>query len=496
MPAAAPILLRQGWLFEPDRPFEQGDLLVRDGRIVGRAAHLDGPADCVVVDASQHVVLPGLINAHTHSNQALERGLSDNLPLDSWMVLASYGGAGARLDSEDLYVATAFGALQMLRSGCTSVVDMARVDQGAGFDAEAAAVVRAYQDVGLRAAIAIQYSDLDFFDSLPLQLVNNERPPLPARPPGELEAILGNVARWVRQMQAAGDPTITPMLGPSSVPRCSDALFERSAVLASELDVGMQTHLLSARSQVALAHERFGKRTVERLDELGCLGERVSFAHVIWPDAFEISLLASARSPVVSNPVSNQKLGAGIAPLQAVRDAGGVIALGTDGASSNDSQEMWETLKSAAILHKTYGVPDAWVSAEEALRWVWQGGAAVMRQPVGSLAPGSWADVVLLRLDRILKLPLEYMRNQLVYAGPGGSVDRVYVHGRLVLDGGRALGVDEDAIWRAAQRVVDRLYADIGVRLATHAAAAPAMAALEAAVSGLPLPIERRADVR
>src|SRR5262249_29332549 len=153
---------------------------------------------------------------------------------------------------------------------------------------------------------------------------------LPASPPGVLDTILANVEGWVKRVQAESDPTIVPMLGPSSVPRCSDALFERSAALATRLDVGMQTHLLSARSQVPLAQARFGKRTVERLAEVGCLDARVSFAHVIWADAAEIDLLARARSPIVSNPVSNQKLGAGIAPLQAMRDAGAIIALGTD----------------------------------------------------------------------------------------------------------------------------------------------------------------------
>jgi cytosine/adenosine deaminase-related metal-dependent hydrolase len=469
-------------------------MVLQGGAIAAIGAGLQPPPGARIVDASRHLIVPGLVNAHTHSNQALERGLSDNLPLDSWMVLASYGGAGARLDADDLYVATAFGALEMLRSGCTSVVDMARVDQGPDFDAQADAVVRAYRDVGLRAGVAIQYSDLDFFESLPLHLVA-ERPLLPASPPGVLDTILANVTGWLRRMQAAADPTIVPMLGPSSVPRCSDLLFERSAALAGQLDVGMQTHLLSARSQVPLAERRFGKRTVERLAEMGCLGERVSFAHAIWLDAAEIRLLAETRTAVVSNPVSNQKLGAGIAPLQLLRDAGAVIALGTDGASSNDNQDMWATVKSAAILHKTYGPVEEWVSAQDALRWTWEGGARVLRLPIGRLAVGGLADLTLLRLDRLLRVPTEHMRNQLVYASAGSAVDSVYVHGRLVLDAGRVLGVDEDAIWRAAQRIVDRLYGAIDARLKTFESARPAMTALERAVRALALPIERSADV-
>jgi cytosine/adenosine deaminase-related metal-dependent hydrolase len=483
------------WLLDAERPLQRADLLVQSGSVAAIGVGLEPPREARRIDASRHLVIPGLINAHTHSNQALERGLSDNLPLDSWMVLASYGGAGARLDAEDLYVAAAFGALEMLRSGCTSVVDMARVDQGRQFDVQAEAVVRAYRDVGLRAAIALQYSDLDFFDSLPLHLIET-RPPLPTSPPARLDTILANVESWIRRVQSEADPRTVPMLGPSSVPRCSDALFEESAALAAHLDVGMQTHLLSARSQVPLARQRFGKRTVERLAEIGCLGERVSFAHAIWPDTVEIELLARAGSPVVSNPVSNQKLGAGIAPLQAMRDAGAVIALGTDGASSNDNQDIWATVKSAALLHKTYGAFEDWVSSAEALRWCWEGGARVLRQPVGRLEVGAFADLTLLRLDRLLRLPDANMRNQLVYASPASAIDSVYVQGRLVLDQGRVVGVDEDAIWSAAQKIVDRLYGAIDRRLKTFEAAAPAMTALERAVAALALPIERRAEVR
>jgi cytosine/adenosine deaminase-related metal-dependent hydrolase len=486
--------VQNAWVLDATLPLQRTDMLIRDGVIAELGDRISPPDGALRVDGSRHLVVPGLINAHTHSNQALERGLSDNLPLDSWMVLASYGGAGARLDDEDLYVAAAFGALEMLRSGCTSVVDMARVDLGANFHAQANAVIRAYRDVGLRAAIAIQYADLDFFDSLPLHL-SDQRPPLPSSPPGVLDTIMANVEQWVSRVRAAADPTTVPMLGPSSIPRCSDALFERSAVLATRLDVGIQTHLLSARSQVPLAQRRFGKRTVERLAEIGCLSERVSFAHVIWPDEVEIGLLAQAGAPIVSNPVSNLKLGAGIAPLQAMRDAGAVIALGTDGASSNDNQEMWETIKAASVLHKSYGPADRWVAAAEVLGWCWEGGARVMRQPVGSLRPGAFADLTFLRLDRLLLLPDAHLRNQLVYSSARSAVDSVFVHGRLVLDHGRAVGVDEDAIWRAAQKIVDRLYGAFDARLRTFEQAAPAMMALETAVNGLPLPIERRADV-
>lgn len=488
----AALLLQGGEICDLDRGPERADLLIRDGTIVQIAPSIPPPAGATIVDATGRVVIPGLVNAHTHSNQALECGLADNLPLDLWMVLASYGGAGASLSARELYVATAVGAVQMLRSGTTAVVDMVRVDW-LDFDAQIDAVVQAYRDVGLRAGVAVQYSDLDFFDSLPLHLVGSD-PPLPRRPGPRLDRLLAGAERFVARWQGR-DPRILPMLGPSSVPRCSDELFAASVDLARRAGCRLQTHLLSAKSQVPLAAQRFRRSTVERLGELGCLGPEFSFAHCIWPTAVEIEALARAGSPVVLNTVSNQKLGAGIAPLQQLRDAGVVLALGTDGASSNDGQNMFDTLKSTALLHKLYGPSSSWPTARQALAMCWQGGAAVLGEPLGALQPGFRADLVLLRLDRLFRLPHPHMLNQLVYGDPTPAVDGVIVHGRPVLERGRVVGLDETALWTEAQQVVDRLFASLPERLHRLALVQPTLERLEQAVRELPLPIERRADV-
>jgi cytosine/adenosine deaminase-related metal-dependent hydrolase len=152
-------------VFDLDREFAQADVLIEDGAIAQVGASLDA-AGARLHDASGMIVMPGLINAHTHSNQSIEKGLCDALPLDSWMVVASYGGAGATLQPKDLYLSTMVGALEMVATGTTAVLDCPRCDQR-WFDEGMDQIMYAYRDVGMRANVAAQYSDLDFLDSLP-----------------------------------------------------------------------------------------------------------------------------------------------------------------------------------------------------------------------------------------------------------------------------------------------------------------------------------------
>src|SRR5436309_11499237 len=215
-------LVRGGRVFDLALPFEITDVLVVDGAIAALGHDLDA-RDADIIDATGMIVMPGLVNAHTHSNQSIEKGLCDALPLDAWMVVASYGGAGAALGPRDLYISTMVGALEMLTTGTTAVLDCPRSPQQ-WFDEGMDQIMSAYVDVGLRANVAAQYSDLDFFDSLPMALIGEERPR--ART-GTVPELLGRVepflVRW-----GGRHPRLRPMLGPSSLPRCSVELFKAS----------------------------------------------------------------------------------------------------------------------------------------------------------------------------------------------------------------------------------------------------------------------------
>jgi guanine deaminase len=429
------------------------------------------------------VVIPGLVNAHTHGNQAIERGLCDALPLDEWMVIASYGGAGARLTPRDLYVSTMVGAIQMLRSGTTAVVDCARADEE-WLDEGLDAVTQAYVDIGMRAGIAALYVDLDYFSSLPLELVGrgSARPKRPRSDPDEiLEAVTRYIMRW-----RGRNARITPMLGPASLPRCSTELLVASVDLARREGLRLQTHLLSGKSQIYVAQARHGRKTVEFLRDIGCLGPWASFAHSIWMDDEEIGYLAESGAVVVHNPVSNLKLGAGQAPVPELRRAGAVVALGTDGASSNDSQNMWETVKLAVLVHRTDDAPEQWLGASDALDMCWLGGALAVGQPIGRIAPGHRADITLLRMSEVFPAPRAQLANQLVYGDPAWAVDSVMVGGKLVVRDGQIVTVDVEAIVAEARELAQRIWAELPERTRHHDRARGRLQKLETAVRRQP----------
>jgi 5-methylthioadenosine/S-adenosylhomocysteine deaminase len=455
------LLIRGAHLFDL-RHCGTGDLRIRDGVIVEIGNALES-GTARVIDARGKLAMPGLINAHTHSNQALEKGMCDRYPLDAWMVLASYGGANAELGPRDLYVSALVGAIEMIRTATTSVLDMPRIDL-ARFGEMSDAVMQAYADIGLRAAVAVSYTDLNFAASLPLALVpgmsDTCRPRRIATVNDVIARLEGFIPRWRDR-----HPRLTPMIGPSSLPRCSTEMFEASVDLARRAQVGLQTHLLSGKSQVMIGKERYGGSTVSFLERIGCLEDWASFAHAIWLDDAEVRLLGASPAVAVHNPVSNMKLGAGISPVPDLRKAGGRVALGSDGASSQDSQNMFETMKGAAILHRIAREQEDWILAVDALGMCWDGGAAALRQKVGRLEVGYAADLALLATKSLFLAPHEQLAGQIVHSELGGSVDTIIIAGEIVLSEGRIHGIDEASIHAEAQDIIARLYAGLPDRL-------------------------------
>ena len=482
------LLIKGGYLLQPDEPLVQADLLVSDDEIaaVGGAT---APHRADVLDVTGKVVIPGLINAHTHSNQSIEKGLCDKLPLDAWMVLASYGGAGARLEPRDLYVSAMLGAIEMLTTGTTAVLDCNRTEP-AWYDEGMDAVMQAYIDIGMRANVATQYADLDFFSSIPLGLIDAPDSLASRARRANVNDSLDRAERFIDRWNNR-HALLTPMLGPSSVPRCSQELFEGSLALARRKGVRLQTHLLSAKSQVPVAEERFAGSTVDYLRTLGGLQEWTSFAHGIWLSDEEVAMLGETDAGIVHNPVSNQKLGAGIAPAPALVRAGVNVALGSDGASSNDSQNMFETVKSAAILHRIANPPDQWPGAEDALRMCWQGGAAVMGKPIGRIAPGCKADLTVLSTDSLLLAPKEQLMNQIVYSELGMSVETVIVGGEVVVRDRRIQTIDVDAVFAEAQELAARVWASLPERFTRYEETEPILRQLERQVGALELRFAR-----
>jgi guanine deaminase len=353
-------------------------------------------------------------------------------------------------------------------------------------------VARACADVGIRAVIAPLYTDMAYSETLPAHLVDQESlKALDASPPLSTDVLLEQARACLEQLSGRY-PLVSMALGPSGPQRCSDRLLEKSAELARSFDVPLHTHVCESKAQAITGYRRYGHSIVAHLERLGFLGPRCALAHAVWIDEEDIATLARTGTAVVHNPLSNMKLGNGVALIQHMRDAGVRVALGADGPGSGDSLNMFEIVKLAALLHKLYGGQHDWVTARQALQFCLSGGADVLGQPIGRIAEGAHADLVLLDAEPFFRIADdESMLRQLVYTEPARAVRTVIVGGRIVVDDGRLLTLDLAALRRECQQFVDRLVEDLPQRRRAHDDARRFLEPLEGRVAAERLPFDR-----
>ena len=446
----AQMILRNALVDRGEGAFERIDVVVDGGRIAALGSESAAEAGAEVVDCSRFAVVPGMINAHCHSNENWFRGRWDNLPLEPWMLFSYPALAGPVQSPREIYLRTLNGGLDMVRSGTTCVVDF--LYELTGFSDESlAAVVAAYRDLGLRAVIALGMSDRAYHETVVLdeQLVD---PALierlsDGRPPSwdECEAF----ARSAVERYHRPDEGISIAIAPSGPQRCTDHFLQASASLADELDLQIHIHLLETRMQALSGQKMYGRTLPEHLQALGFLGPRVSVEHAVWLTAGDIEIIRDSGTTVVHNPISNMKLGSGISPVPLLVEHGVNVALGTDGMSSNDGNDMFAVLKVAGLLHKLWDIDyHRWLGAGDAWRMATVGGAQAAgdEAELGRIEVGRRADLVLLDLDSSVFTPLTRPLNQIVFGSTTTAVHSTMVGGRWALRDKRVAGVDEPAI--------------------------------------------------
>lgn len=445
------LVLENGLVDVGGGEFRRADLAIAEGRIAAAPA-----PDAERVDCSRFLVVPGMVNAHNHSNENWFRGMWDNLPLEPWMLFSYPALAAPAQTPDEIYLRTVLGAIEQLRSGATCVVDfLYELD---GFTEHTLdAVVRAYRDVGLRALIALGIGDRAYHETVVLEqgLVSQELIDRLERdrPPSWQE--------WERFVRGAVDRFHRPDEGisicpaPSGPQRCTDEMLVGCAALADELDLPVHIHVLETRMQAVSGRRMYGSTLVEHMDAIGFLGSRVCFAHGIWLTPRDLEIVRDRDVSIAHNPVSNMKLGSGIAAVPTLLAQGVNVALGTDGMSSNDGLDMFASLKQAALLHKLWGIDyERWTGALEAWRLATIGGArpAGDAAGLGRLEPGRRADVVLLDLESHVFTPLNDPLRQVVFGSTTLAVDSVLVGGAWKVRDGRLLTVDEtDVLARARE---------------------------------------------
>ncbi len=422
-----------------------------DGEITAVAATLDAQPGETVLDGRDRLVVPGYVNAHTHSWEALFRARLDNLPLEHWMLL-SYPVLGlAPLAPDLIRLRSQLVAIESLRNGVTTLVDDVLEIPGQTED-QLAAVFEAYRDIGIRANVSGHVMDRPFVEHFPF-LADALEPGLRR----ELDALAVvaddeylSYARSSAQRYADyAQGRLRFMVGPTAPQPCSPELLAGIDGLAAEFDLEFHIHVLETRTQAVTGAEFYGKTMVEYLHSLGVLSERVTMAHGIWMTDSDIDVLVDTGASVSHNPISNLKLGSGIAPWRRYLDAGVNLGIGTDGMSSSDTARMSEAVKAAALLHKVTG-PDyrQWPTAAEVLTAGTLGGARSARLggTVGSIEVGKRADLVFYDMNSLAFTPRNNPELHLVYSENGSSIDMVMVDGRIVLQDNTLTTIDERAV--------------------------------------------------
>ena len=374
-----------------------------------------------------------------------------------WMFQALTAGRSP----DEIHASALLNCLEMMRSGTTACVDHFP-EQGFSLH-DVDAVVRAYQDCGMRAIVALRVFDEPYLDIYPragefppeMAAALVERDTLKPRPTAELLDLCE--AAIQRYHDPSGLIQIAP--APSNPVRCSDALLTGCQRLAERYDTRVHCHLLETKVQAEITHRRRGRGMVRHLDSLGALSDRLSCAHAIWVEEEDLPLMAERGTIVVHNPESNLRGGSGIAPVARMLRAGISVAIGADGSPSGGNQILQHSMRLATIV----GRPQAsdledWVTTRDAMAMATAGGAKVLDRTdeIGAIAVGRKADLVLYDLAAPWWSPLNDPIHQFVYSEPGTSARDMFINGRRVMAEGRITSFDADAVLADAHAVFAR----------------------------------------
>ena len=451
---------------DDNREFEPADILVDGDKIVAVAPDLRADFESGaaiadrIIDASNRLAMPGLINDHYHSTSSIDRGRWDGDPLEVYLLHLEPEPSDPEYHTERFYyLRTALGALEMVRLGITSVRDDA-VFSPVPSSETTDGVMSAYRDIGMRAQVSMEQTDVPELDKHPFLediLPEDIRAHL-AEPPSMLRAdLLEQDRHLIDRWHKAADGRLSAALTCSGPQRVTSEYLQDLADLAHKHDLSLNGHVLETKVQCVFAEEKYGKSMIRRLHDLGVLDERFVVIHAIWVGDEDIELMAESGCTVAHNPISNLKIGSGIMPYRKIQKAGIPICIGTDEPSVDDTVNLWGVCKVGSLIQRMTD-PDYrnWPKAEEFLHMMTRGGAHAMRCPGtrGVIAPGYDADIILVDLTTSAFTPFNHMIRQLIYTDTGASVVMTIIAGEIVFENGRLLTVDEDAIRAEVNEVV------------------------------------------
>ncbi|HEX6214190.1 MAG TPA: amidohydrolase [Vicinamibacterales bacterium] len=433
-PAPATLVIANGVVVTVDggrRILNPGSIAINGADIVA----VDTPAGIAArfkaadtIDATGKVVMPGLINTHTHAAMVMYRGLGNDLALMDWLQKYIFPAEAKTVSPEFVRVGTRLAALEMIQSGTTLYADMYY------FEEEVARVTKA---AGLRGVLG--QTVIEF--------------PVPdAKTPAEA---LQRTEVFAKEF--LGDELITPSVAPHAVYTLDAKTLSAVSALARRLNIPIQIHLAETSAETGMSQERHKMRPVAILESLGFWAPVTIGAHAVWINPEEIALLKQRNVGVSNNPESNMKLSSGTAPVMGYRQAGVHVGIGTDGAASNNDLDMFEAMRQAAFQQKLITMDPTAISAPEALEMATIGGARVLGQHarVGSLEPGKRADLIIVSMSKARQTPLFDPVSQIVYASRGDDVETTIVNGKILMRDRKVLTLDEARVLSEARAAAD-----------------------------------------
>ncbi len=426
------ILIKNGILLPMEKSpgatgdlYFQGDLALEDGLIKAVGEVSSGWQADSIIDATDKVVMPGFVNCHTHAAMTLLRSFADDLPLMQWLEEKIWP-LEANLTGDDVYWGTLLAIREMIAGGTTTFADMYF------FMDDAAKAVR---DSGIRASLS--------------------RGMIGMAPNGE--QALAESKELVSKWHGEARGRITTMLGPHAPYTCPPEYLKRVMNLAEELEVGIHIHIAETKQEIKDIAKMYGKSPVKHLADEGVFAYPVLGAHCVHVDVEDIKILREKKVKVAHNPESNMKLASGIAPVPEMLDAGITVALGTDGASSNNNLDLLEEMRSAALLHKVNQEDPTVISSYRALEMTTKFGGRALGLPVGTLTAGMKADVILIDFKKPHLYPRHDVPAHLVYAAQAGDVDTVIIDGEVIMENRVVKTIDDERLFAEVSERARRL---------------------------------------